>query len=90
VDATAEVAGDEKVWHSINHSILSDPMLLYAVGQKYLVDVTAEVVGNEKDWHSINRLILSDPMLLYCMLSVRSTWWMSPLRWRGTRKTGTL
>jgi hypothetical protein len=43
VDATAEVAGDEKIWHSINRLILSDLMLLYALGQKYLVDATAEV-----------------------------------------------
>jgi hypothetical protein len=46
VDATAEVAGGgEKVWHSINYSILSGHMLLYAVGQKNLVDVTTEVAG---------------------------------------------
>ncbi len=43
VDATAEVAGGEKVWHSINRLILSDLMLLYAVGQNYLVDATTEV-----------------------------------------------
>ncbi len=127
VDATAEVAGGgEKVWHSINHSILSGLMLLYAVGQKYLVDATAEVAGCEKVWHSINHSILSGLMLLYAvgqkylvdataevaggpeslalyksfntlwshastyMLSVRNTWWMPPLRWRGARKSGTL
>jgi hypothetical protein len=45
---------NQKVWHSINYSILSDLMLLYAVGQKYLVDATAEVAGGEKVWHSIN------------------------------------
>ena len=65
VIATAEVAGGKKVWHSINHSILSGLMLLYAVGQKYLVDATAEVAGGEKVRHSINHSILSGLMLLY-------------------------
>jgi hypothetical protein len=62
-------------------------MLLYAVGQKYLVDATAEVAGHEKVWHSINHSILSGLTLLY---AVRSTWWMPPLRWWGARKSGTL
>ncbi len=39
---------NHKVWHSINHSILSGHMLLYAVGQKYLLDATAEVAVGKK------------------------------------------
>jgi hypothetical protein len=58
---------NHKVWHSINYSILSGHMLLYAVGQEYLVDATAEVAGGEKAWHSINHSILSGLMLLYAV-----------------------